>query len=185
MSHCISKILPVNRRILKPEIYRTKTMVEQAVLHLGRQLELNIQDPSNVYPAEDMAHDLGIFLQLYASIIGMDVVDSSNTILAQTRPTLANDPEPHTRVCDYCHCDIWNSWFHCDKCVPGTGHDFCANCLAENRKCLHYRDLTWLCHRPVEACLEDLKHASQQYNAFRLRSSVKAIAPVPVYSTLR
>ncbi|KAI0229877.1 hypothetical protein L0F63_003004 [Massospora cicadina] len=186
LDHCIRRILPVNRRILKMETYRTKTMVEQGVLQLGRRLQEH--DLESVEPSllERFTRDYCTLLQTYAEIISYDVVDTSYAIQTLQRPERADDPMPHTRVCDYCHCDIWNVWFHCGECSPETlGHDFCADCFAENRRCLNPQRIAWLCHRPVEECFRDLQRFTELVNTSPVLSRLASFKPVPTYSNIK
>ncbi|KAJ9081544.1 hypothetical protein DSO57_1013468 [Entomophthora muscae] len=184
LDYCLHKILPVNRRILKMETYRIKAMIEQGVISLGQQLQSQKLELGKNYTADNLAHDYSILLKLYAEIIAMDTVDSSYTTKTQQQPKVCDDPMPHTRVCDFCHCDIWNSWYHCDTCIPKWGHDFCTDCVAENRQCLDYQRLTWYCHRPIQECFQDLQRYSEVYNSSPLISSQPSFSCVPLYSTI-
>ncbi|KAJ9073346.1 hypothetical protein DSO57_1017411 [Entomophthora muscae] len=184
IDYCLNKILPVNRRILKMETYRIKAMIEHGVLALGQQLSSQGLALGEGYTADDLARDYSVLLKMYAKIIAMDAVDSSYTVQTQQQPEVSDDVVPHARVCDFCHCDIWNTWFHCDTCVPVYGHDFCSDCVAENRQCLDYQRLTWYCHRPVQMCFQDLKHFSEAYNSSPLLSTQPSFSPVPLYSAI-
>ncbi|KAJ9066347.1 hypothetical protein DSO57_1010558 [Entomophthora muscae] len=167
------------------ETYRIKTMIEQSVLSLGQRLKSGHLELSKTYTEDNFAQDFGTLLQLYGKIISMDVVDSSYIIKTIQQPIPANDFVPHTRTSDFCHCDIWNTWFYCKTCCPDGEHDFCSDCIAENRQCMDYQNIEWLCHHPIQACFQDLQHFSEIYNSSPLISHLPSFSKVPEYSSLR
>lgn len=71
----------------------------------------------------------------------------------------AEDGASHTRSCDFCHCDLWNRFWHCSVCAAAsTDYDLCLQCVAVGRGCSddhfpHYALFETLAPAEVEALL--------------------------------
>ncbi|KAI0244073.1 hypothetical protein L0F63_002455, partial [Massospora cicadina] len=160
LDHCIRNILPCNRRILKPEVFRTKAIVAYCVDRMDDCLRKDFRnyDFAVVKPFLDSCRTL---LQLYAKMIADDC--SPYLTDGQVRPRLADEDQPHQRVCDYCHCDIWNSWFQCTSC--DHPHDLCVECYAESRRCSGFRSMTLFSHRLIQDHFQKLLAVTKLFNA--------------------
>ncbi|KAI0218374.1 hypothetical protein L0F63_005960 [Massospora cicadina] len=181
----VNSALPVYHRILKPETFRIKTTVEQAVLQHGRVLELDQFGDLGPREMELWCRDYRLLLLVYAEIVQADFAPLRD--LDHAGMEVSPDTNPHLRKCDFCGLDIWNTWFHCGKCKSGHpsdshGHDFCVSCVAVNRGCLHREALTLQCHRPIVECFRDLVYYSNLYNTSPRFAQLASFVKVPEYS---
>lgn len=170
-------------RLLKPEVFRIKTMVEQAFLHRGRAIAREAHEGLAPRELERYCQEYRLLTLSYAEIVYNDYAPRQSLADA----VVAQDTLPHHRRCDFCRADIWNTWFHCAVCYSEPpsrtrGHDFCVDCVAINRGCDHRQAFTLMCHRPIGECLADLMHFSNLFNTSPTLSQRASFVRVPEYS---
>ncbi len=79
-------------------------------------------------------------------------------MIKECKPRLFDDSTKHSRVCNFCFCDIFNACYHCPICEEA---DFCLNCIADGRGCQHKYELQayqYLQANVVNSCLKEAKN---------------------------
>ncbi|KAJ9069587.1 hypothetical protein DSO57_1017054 [Entomophthora muscae] len=178
--HCLESILPVNRRILKPEIFRAKTQLAAVMNGAIKSLESKLWESKKPGLIEFHMNKLRKLIAQYANMIAEEF--SSYVPKSQQKPVLVDAELPHRIVCDYCHCDIWNSWFRCESCV--SSHDLCIECYAERRRCFGFKSMVWHSHRSIKRYFKDLKKLSKLFNASETFSFITGLKRVKDYSEI-
>ncbi|KAF9344237.1 hypothetical protein BGX26_004620 [Mortierella sp. AD094] len=143
----INIVLPRYKKINNPEVYKTKTIIKNA---LGSWTEL-LRTGTDSFPVSkaSFCQSFQELLSLFRTIVEEDWVDLDG--LGKEK-WLAVDPEVHmatfcdpekkqddlAATCNFCHCDIWNRHFHCRDCTSNTeSYDLCTLCFALGRGCEH------------------------------------------------
>lgn len=156
--------LPLFRRVVKPEIYKIKTLVYFSLKKLTQMVKDN--KPESL---KHLLEQLPQLLQTYEDIIWTEKIDlNQKTILfsPQTKEIKVgtfDDKQEHIRRCDICKCDLWNRCFHCSKCT-NKDFDVCIDCVARGRGCgVHRLDLDLMEYLSEEAVQKTYDEALEAY----------------------
>ncbi|KAH9483676.1 C-module-binding factor A [Psilocybe cubensis] len=156
--------LPIYRRVCRPETYKVKSTIFYSIIREAEELaklmedahdtssavattskskknsqKSNISKPSTPESsASVLANDLMELISV-ADCILAEEYDSINKIMPQMFSGNRFEKEP-TVICDFCRCDIFQSFFECRNCVDGgisSGErmHICAGCYVEGRSC--------------------------------------------------
>jgi hypothetical protein len=128
-----------------PEVYRTKSIVSAALEKWTALLETKLEKLP--FSKEVFCQSFSQLLALFRDIVHEDWVDTaalknehwtqlSEDSFTSVSPVRADD---NTSIsCDFCRCDIWNRYFHCEECTDSGGsYDICTECFARGRGCPH------------------------------------------------
>ena len=126
--HAIDSTLGLYRSMSRPEVYRTKAVV---YFYVQRLRDLLISDDKAFV-------DIGatqVMMNVYKRIVQSEVLPKD--ILVLDNSDIDNDKYFHSRVCDQCKCDIFNSSFSCGLC-KSPSLDLCMDCYADKeQECPH------------------------------------------------
>ncbi|KAF9924413.1 hypothetical protein BGZ67_009273 [Mortierella alpina] len=145
LSVALNTVLPAYKRTNNPEAYRTKFIINAALEKWTALLESKPES----FPLSKMAfcRSFTQLLTLFQSIVYEDWIDL--TALKSERWTLLSEDafdsvspirakDSASISCDFCRCDIWNIYFHCEQCTEaGSSYDICTECFARGRGCPH------------------------------------------------
>ncbi|KAL0087017.1 hypothetical protein F4703DRAFT_1849980 [Phycomyces blakesleeanus] len=186
--------LPIYQTIARPETYRCKSIIH---LTLERWLDIikpfsqkrggsDVQDFFSI-PLFERGIDVfvmecRIMLHLYSEMIRPEIIEpipSEDIRESICKPT--KDVKPHTLKCDFCHCDIFLRFYHCDNCLDKEGkcegYDICLECYSQGRTCQHMDELV------MQRTSLSLENCITLYNSFikTINSILKDTSLTPLF----
>ncbi|RXW18728.1 hypothetical protein EST38_g7126 [Candolleomyces aberdarensis] len=137
--------LPLYQRVCRFETYRVKSTVYLAVQKQTKELEdaLKGRVPRDLSKSQSLATLTSVFTHILAE-------EYSRECKAMTRLDIDTDGQEHDAgaeterhiVCDFCGCDVFQSFFECSNCIPSgggprgcEGYAICPSCYVEGRSC--------------------------------------------------
>ncbi|KAF7731949.1 hypothetical protein EC973_007780 [Apophysomyces ossiformis] len=159
--------LPIYRKIVRPEIYRCKAMVFYALqnwINIIKSYQLAKKNgnktadvPALFQNEESFLENCRILLHLYERrVIGPETIerieleDVDDSDIVQD---MRSEHDAYTSTCDFCHCDIFYRYYHCDKC---ENYDLCLDCYSKGRCCQHMDQMVM--HQTSLKSLEEYLH---------------------------
>ncbi|KAI9018043.1 hypothetical protein CLU79DRAFT_761439 [Phycomyces nitens] len=186
--------LPIYQTIARPETYRCKS-----IIHLTLENWLKIMKPYSVerdgsnlqeFLSTPLLHrgvevfikECRIMLGLYKEMIRPEIIEPipSEDIQESTCKS-TDDIKPHTLKCDFCHCDIFLRFFHCNECLDKEGkcegYDICLDCYSQGRSCQHMDQLT------MQRTSLGLENCIDLYDSFitTINTVLKDTSPTPLF----
>ncbi|KAI8055206.1 hypothetical protein BDF22DRAFT_675907 [Syncephalis plumigaleata] len=165
LDYCIHNVLPVYRSIMKPEIYRAKTIVEYALRastnHLQGVYHVN-QCKTSTEIIRELLGKHAVLMRLLRKQMAEEWLElDDDTGNGKDIELDISRPQDHERLrkCDFCEADIWNRWYHCSHCTTNEltdnatqgetaaavnksdGYDLCIACFSMGRGCRDPRHL--------------------------------------------
>ena len=165
--------------VAKPEVYRIKAtayatilkytvMIEQWAAsgfppsdNITQQLQQNMRSVLNVY--EDTVFQEDIDAECVFKTKQSPLVPLLEEHNVEIQPIQFQDTSVHSRICNFCHCDIFNRCFHCAHCDSkySGGLDMCLECAAEGRGCVHIKELVLMEYLTIDHLKSVLERAKQ------------------------
>ena len=99
---------------------------------------LNTSDFTNTqFDAESLAHEVKQLLLLYNAVLQEESLPIGITFSSrQTKSDMTTFDDSDGIVCDFCGCDIFQSFFECRRCRDGSDNcNICSGCYVEGRSC--------------------------------------------------
>ncbi|KAJ7219411.1 hypothetical protein GGX14DRAFT_356277 [Mycena pura] len=141
--------LPLYRRVCRIETYRVKSTIYHTLRRVIRQGKRNRdgrESPAgspNVN-AKEMASILDTLLRLFDSTLKEEYTQEHKDIPTLSEVDKEDDCDIGQLACNFCGCDLFQSFFECTTCVKavgqkrvarGAGFNICPGCYAEGRSC--------------------------------------------------
>ncbi|KAJ3284727.1 hypothetical protein HK104_009808 [Borealophlyctis nickersoniae] len=181
LKNCYYEVLPILRRMLKPEIYRNKEIVHAAVVRYSEQFQemekhgdvdrIRATAPLSNFAIllnilEDMIKDEWIHI-FTGTEMRRDVPPGAELPAGWDKiPYIDNVSQEEKRSCDFCRADIWNRGWSCSLCVrDGAPYDMCLDCFARGRSCLHPTKMVMVQAWKMSELMACLQAANARYNA--------------------
>ncbi|KAI7866587.1 hypothetical protein BDF14DRAFT_813689 [Spinellus fusiger] len=122
--------VPIYQSIARPETYKCKSIVHCTL------------EGSDIFLDE-----CRIMLNLYREIVVPELIEDIPSEEVYDKGVKAiSEVEPHTLTCDFCRCDIFMRYYHCEKCYNNDnkleGYDMCLHCYSQGRCCQHMDSMT-------------------------------------------
>ncbi|KAI9595548.1 hypothetical protein BDF19DRAFT_440815 [Syncephalis fuscata] len=155
LEYSINHALPLYKKLLKPEVYRSKTMVEYALrasIKGLKEMNEHSRKDLNKNRIEYQLKEHLILLNLLRRQLAQEWFELSEVKIDM--PITRSVELERLRKCDFCQADIWNRWFHCKSCSVDTvstttnhhdydrplmdtedGYDLCITCYSLGRSC--------------------------------------------------
>ncbi|KAJ7449946.1 hypothetical protein FB451DRAFT_744980 [Mycena latifolia] len=141
--------LPLYRRVCRSEIYRVKSTIYYTLLQTIQTVsDLLRKQSDNAGSRNAMAstsqQDTAAHVDTLLRVLRLfdSVLIEEFSPEAHNMRKLAATDEPGQFTCDFCGCDIFQSFFECRSCVdgrrpvePGAGFIVCSGCYVEGRTC--------------------------------------------------
>ncbi|KAI9291693.1 hypothetical protein K502DRAFT_368226 [Neoconidiobolus thromboides FSU 785] len=157
LKYAIREVNLINRRILKPEIYQTKRMVDYGINKMMRWMKKSKKNKIRAYCRDKLSNfveDYKLLLELYCHSLRDEIKDDSIRSIKEIKPTvLAEDSYyEYNIVCDFCKSDIYLHYFHCGLCEneDEIGHEICIYCLGMGRVCKNMKSIQFKSVKNVE-----------------------------------
>lgn len=156
LSYCLDNVLPIYKRIMKPEIYRNKAIVDYSIQNFLKDCQS--ESPENIHFVLD---DISLLIDLYEKMIIHETIYHPQ--FSESLISTSEDTVPHLRVCDFCSGDIWLRWLHCETndCL----YDLCLDCYSNGRRCCHSSSLKFYQFFPLSTCIDRYEKAIDSYNS--------------------
>ncbi|KAF9075164.1 hypothetical protein BDP27DRAFT_1212795 [Rhodocollybia butyracea] len=123
--------LPLYHRVCRPEIYRVRLTLYHTIKMYHAQFE------DFTYTGDkklEASRRLGVLLRTFDHVLKNECTKDYTSL-----PCLApSGQETDALSCDFCGCDIFQSYFECISCTSSVEGDFCTicpDCYAEGRSC--------------------------------------------------
>ncbi|KAJ7709768.1 hypothetical protein B0H17DRAFT_237638 [Mycena rosella] len=199
--------LPLYRRVCRSEIYRIKSTIYHTLLQtirtgsnlLGKQPKTNATPGSRNAIAstsqKDLPDTLLRLLLLFDSIL-IDEYSEETSSMQTLTPAVSQPSEMDAEddaigqlTCDFCGCDVFQSFFECRACVdggtadPGAGFILCSGCYVEGRTC-HCETMVPMQCRSFSELLETRSRALDLFTELESRPSNHVVVQIPFQERL-
>jgi len=140
-------LTPCECRVCRPETYQVKSTIRYVLLGLARDLRTLLQhtnapsscDNDEGKQQESLASNIKKLLVVYDLILAEEFETHRDEMTRSSAANEANSIDDEHILCDFCGCDIFQSFFECRTCAEVDsaegGYVVCPGCYAEGRSC--------------------------------------------------
>ncbi|KIM48921.1 hypothetical protein M413DRAFT_90130 [Hebeloma cylindrosporum] len=175
--------LPIYRRVCRPEIYRVKSTIHHTLVGRTKELQTSLlANKAFDNNMTDLVKDIKILLTLYDSILVEEYEPGHKDMISRPTSRPPSIEEDICICCDFCGCDIFQSFFECGPSSEGCV--ICPGCYVEGRNCkcrnarmqpMQYRDFQQLIDVRTDAVDSVARHEERFNRSFKLKLDLKLL----------
>ncbi|KAJ6597028.1 hypothetical protein DFH09DRAFT_109489 [Mycena vulgaris] len=192
--------LPLYRRVCRSEIYRVKSTIYHTLRRttqtVSNLLRSQVDNAGAMATTSQMTMETHLVilrraLLLFDSIL---VEDYSQEHHKMRKLGTSSEPDGDSEVgqftCDFCGCDVFQSFFECRSCVgggkahPGAGFMLCPGCYVEGRTC-HCEVMSPMQCRPFDKLLQTRARGAELFTEAMRTSRARGPAVPSIEEVLR